>query len=105
MRLKQLSVLRVLAHHCQFKRLQTPLWEVDKFLPFVVLAPAIGFTSEGHVVAGVPVVANSREVGCGWGVGHRPEVEVDRLTRLAIFDAIQRHTTVWSPIVFTVCHK
>ena len=70
-----------------------------------MLAPAIGLAAPDHVVAGLLPVADGGVAPGGRVEGHRPEVEVHRLTRLQIGDVgRERHAAIGRPVVLPVGH-
>jgi len=70
-----------------------------------MLAPAVGLPVPDDVVALLLPVAAGRVVRRTLVKRHRPQLEVDRLTRLQVLvRADQRHAAAWRAVVLAVGH-
>src|SRR5581483_5328544 len=96
------AVARIVREHRELERLLRPARQVDELLPLVVLAPPIDVALELDVLALLTVVAYRREVRQGGVVEARPEVEVDRLARLAVAHAVERDAAIVCAVVLAV---
>src|SRR5258708_22692832 len=87
----------------QLQRLGDPLWQVDKFQEFTILAPVVDLALEFDMPVLLPV-ADGGELFLLRGAGF-PEIEEDGLPHVALKPWQRRNATPWSTNIFTIGYK